>query len=95
MALDLERDRPPIADVDDPGVFFPCFDQNVWPGGGKFLQLFPRVLVGTMLAPHDRENPELGEVRFAPENFFDPLVFLRREAMFGDQIGRDKRIDAL
>ena len=56
VALDLERDRPAVADVDDARVFFAGFDQNVRAGGRKFLQFVPRVLVGAMLAPHHREN---------------------------------------
>ena len=95
VALDLERDRPPITDIDDPGVFFPCFDQDVRPAGGKFLQLFPRILIRTVLAPHDRENPELGKVRFASENFLDALKFISGQPVFRNQIGRDWRIDRL
>ena len=37
MAFDLERDRPPIADIDHSGVFFAGSHQDVRPGGGKFL----------------------------------------------------------
>ena len=92
MAFDLERDRPAVADIDHSGVFFARFHQNVRPGRGKFLQLFPRVLVGTVLAPHNRENPELGKVRLAPENPLDTLEFVRGETVFRDQIGRDRRI---
>ena len=92
VAFDLERDRPAVADIDHAGVFFAGFDQDVWPGGGEFLQLSPRVLVGAVLAPHDREDAELGEVRFAPEDLLDALEFLRGEPVFRDQIGRDRRI---
>ena len=31
VALDLERDRPAVADIDDAGIFFARFDQNVRP----------------------------------------------------------------
>ena len=92
VALDLERDRPAVADIDHAGVFLAGLDQNVRPGGRKFLQLLPRVLVGAMLAPHDRENPELGEIRLASENLFDALVFLRGQAVFRDEFGCDWRI---
>ena len=40
-----------------------------------------------MLAPHYRENAELGEVRLAPEDFLNPLEFFRRKAVLFDQFG--------
>ncbi len=40
VALDLERNRPAIADIDHAGVLLAGFHENVWPGGGKFLQFF-------------------------------------------------------
>ena len=40
MTLDLERDRPAVADIDDAGVLFAGFHENVWPGGGQFFQFF-------------------------------------------------------
>ena len=91
VAFDLECDRPAVADVDHAGVFFACLDQNVRAGGRKFFQLSARIFVGAMLAPHDREDPQLGEVRFAAENFFDALVFFRREAVFAHHFGRNLR----
>ena len=42
-----------------------------------------------MLAPHHREDAELGEVRLAAEDLLDALEFLRREAVFRDKFGRD------
>ena len=45
-----------------------------------------------MLAPHHREDAELGEVRLASEDALDARVFLRREAVLGDQFGRDGRV---
>ena len=89
VALDLERHRPAVADIDDARVFFAGFDQNVWPGGGKFFQLAPRILVGAVLAPHHRENAELGEIRLAPENLFDALEFVRHQTVFRDELGCD------
>ena len=52
MALDLERDSPTVADIDDAGIFFARFDQNTRASRGKLLQFSPRVLVRAMLAPH-------------------------------------------
>ena len=91
VALDLERDRPAVADIDHAGVFFARPNENVRAGRRKFLQFAPRIFVGAMLAPHDRENPQLGEIRFAAENFLDAFVFFRREAMFAHYFGRNLR----
>ena len=92
MRLDLERDRPAIADIDYAGVFLARFHQNVWSSGWKFFQFTPRVFVGTMLAPHHRKNSELSEVRLASENFFDASEFLRRQAVLRNNLRRDFRI---
>ena len=45
VALHLERDCPAIANIDNARVLFAGFDQDVWPGGGKFFQLFSRIFV--------------------------------------------------
>ena len=52
VTFDLERDRPAIADIDNTRVFLSCLHQNVRSGGGKFLQLFTRIFVRTVLTPH-------------------------------------------
>src|SRR5438045_1616973 len=48
----------------------------------------------TMLAPHHRKNSQLGEIRFASENFFDAAKFLRRQAMLGHNFRRDLGIES-
>ncbi len=53
MALHLERDRPAVADIHYTRVFFAGLDQNIWARGGKLLQLFLRIFVRAMFAPHD------------------------------------------
>jgi hypothetical protein len=73
VTLHFERDCPAIANIDNSGILFAGFDQNVWAGGGKFFQFFPGIFVRAVFAPHDRENSKLGEVRLATEDFFDPL----------------------
>ena len=45
VALHLERDRPAIANIDNARIFFAGLDQNVWTGGGKFSQFFPRIFI--------------------------------------------------
>jgi hypothetical protein len=47
-----------------------------------------------MLAPHHGKNSQLGDVRFASENFFDTDKFLRRQAMPDDNFGRDLGIES-
>jgi hypothetical protein len=93
VALHLECDGPAIADIDDSSVLLARFDENVRAARRKFFEFFARVFIGTVLAPHDRENAELSEVRFASEDFFDALEFLRRQSMFRHEVGRDRRID--
>src|SRR5437870_4900666 len=94
VALHLERDGPAVADIHHTCVFFAGLDQNICPGGRKLLQFSLRIFVRAMLAPHDRENSQLGKVRFATEDFFDPLELLPSEAVplheFGcnDRVGR-------
>src|SRR4051794_13207822 len=62
----LHRDRPAVADVDDPGVLTgPLQD----PGrlGWEELQQRLRVLVAAVLAPHRAEHAELELGRLAAE----------------------------
>ena len=87
VALDLERDGPAVANIDNASVFFAGFNQNIWADGWKFFQFFPGIFVRAMFAPHDRENSQLSEVRFATEDFFDPLELFRREAVLLDEFG--------
>src|SRR5580704_6389059 len=42
-----------------------------------------------MLVPHRRENAELGEARFAADELLKARVFVRLEAVLGDQFGGD------
>ena len=58
----------------------------------KFFQLESRIFVGAMLTPHDREDPELGEVWFAAEDFLNPLEFFRGQTVFRHQLRSNFRI---
>ena len=76
MALHLEDDRIAIADIDDAGVFTRSLD---YPRRAcrQLLEMDARGLVAAVLAPHDRENAEFGQVGRAvqdPKDMF-PLVF--------------------
>ena len=89
VALDLERDCPAVANIHHAGIFFAGFDQNVWTASGKFFQLFSRIFVRAVFTPHDRKNSELGEIRLATEDFFDPLELFRGETVLLDNFGRN------
>src|SRR5437667_4580014 len=89
VRLDFERDREPVADVDDAGVFLARAHEDALRSGRKRFEQWPGAFVRAMLAPHDRENCQLGVVRVAPEDFPDALVFLRRQAVFFDKFGSD------
>ena len=72
MALDLERDRLALAEVDDAGVLAgPLEDARR--GRGEALQERRRVLVGAVLRPEEREDGELEVVRLAAEQFADSV----------------------
>ena len=92
VALHLEDAGLPIADVDDAGIFArPLDDPRRL--GGKFAQVNARGFVGTMLVPHRRENAELGECRRAADERKDALVFVRLQAMRGNELGGDFGVD--
>ena len=88
VALHLEDAGVPIADVDDTGVFARPLND---PGrlGRQFAQMFARGFVGAMLVPHGRENAELGKGRRPADEGEDALIFVRLQAMRGDEIGGD------
>ncbi len=90
VALHLEHDRKPVADIDDAGVLAGALDH---PGrlGRQRAQMDFRGFVRAVLVPHRRENAELGEARLAADQLDDALVFVRLEAVLGDQLGRDGR----
>ena len=88
VALHLEHDREPVADIDDAGVLARPLDH---PGrlGRQRAQMDPRRLVRAVLVPHGREDAELGEGRRAADQLQDALVFVGLQAVRGDQGGRD------
>src|SRR5215467_12665021 len=90
VALHLEYDGEPVADIDDAGVLARPLDhprrlsrQRAQMNLGRFIR--------AMLVPHRRENAELGKTRFAAEQFENALVLLGREAVLGDQFGGNGR----
>ena len=88
VALHLEDDGPAVAHVDDARVLArPLDDQG--PARRQRLQPVARRLIGAVLAPHDREDPELGKARLASEDLQEPCVLLRRQPMLRHDLGRD------
>ena len=90
VALHLEHDGKTVADVDHAGVLARSLDHTS-ALGRQVAQVHLRGLVRAMLVPHRREDAELGEARLAADQLENALVFLRLEAVFGDQRGSDGR----
>jgi hypothetical protein len=72
VALDLERDRLAVAEVDDAGVLARPL-QDTRPGARQALEETRRVLVATVLRPEEREHRQLEVVRVAVEEAPDTL----------------------
>ncbi len=89
VRLDFERDGQAVADVNDAGVLLPCTDEDFFGPSGKGFEQRARVFVTAMLAPHDREDAQLGIARHAAEETLDVGILLRREVVFGNQFGGD------
>ena len=73
VRLDLEGDRPAVADVDRAGVLARPHHHPLALGRQPPQQL-ARVLVGAVLGPEQREHRQLDVVRLAPEQLDDQLV---------------------
>ena len=72
VALHLEDDAVAVAEVDDAGVLAGALD-HLRARRRQRLQPDARGLIGAVLAPHDREDAELGEARLAAEDLQKPL----------------------
>ena len=91
VALHLEHAGQAVADVDDAGILARALDHPRRLGRQR-AQMHLGGLVRAVLVPHGREDAELGQARLAPDQLEDALVFVRLEAVFGDQRGGDGRI---
>ena len=92
MALDLERNRQIIANIENARIFLAGSYQHAGGFHRKPLEQRTCVFVRAMLAPHHTENAQLREIRFATDDLLNALVFLRRKTVFGDQLRRDGRV---
>ena len=91
MALDADRGRDAVADVDDSRAFTgPDEDPR------RFRRQAPKMQTGrfvrAVLRPHRREDPELDEIWLASQMAEDPAVFLLGEAVLPDDLGCDSRV---
>ncbi len=92
MRLNLERARPPVADVDDPRVL-PRPLHHQLAARGQPLQVHARRLVGAVLAPHHAEDAEFGQRRRPPaQQLLDFGVLLRRQAVLPDKLRSNGRV---
>jgi hypothetical protein len=71
VALDLERDREAVADIDDAGVLAGPL-QNAISTRGQPLQERRRMLVAAVLGPQERKDRELELVRLPAQQVADP-----------------------
>ena len=87
VRLDLEGDRPALADVDDAGVLAHADHEVLLHLVGDLLAELAQVdlarLVRAVLAPHDRVHRELGARGAAAEDVADALVLVGLEAQRG------------
>ena len=84
VRLDLERDGPAVADVDDARVLADPREhaRPHFLGGGltEVAQMHLRRLVAAVLRPHHRVHGEFGIGGSAPEDLLDPLVLVVLES---------------
>ena len=88
MALHLEHDCEPVADIDHAGVLARPLDHPRRLRRQR-AQVDFRRLVRAVLVPHRRENAELGDRGFAADEIEDALILVGLEPMRGDQLRRD------
>jgi len=88
VGFDFEDGAEAVADIDDAGVFTGALD-DAGAGGGEAFQVDAGGFIGAVLAPHDAEDAELGEVGVAAEDFLDAGVLVGGEAVFGGDLGGD------
>jgi hypothetical protein len=88
VAFHLEDDAIAIADIDHAGVLAGTLD-HARAGGRQGSEPLLRGFVGAVLVPHGREDAELGEGRFTPDEIENALVFLGLEPVGGNQLFGD------
>jgi len=74
VRLDLERDRRPVAEVEDSRVLAGPLENSL-AGRGQALQQRGGVLVTAVLRPEQGEDRQLEVIRVAPEQLPDTVRF--------------------
>jgi hypothetical protein len=74
VRLDLERDRRPLAEIEDASVLAGALEDAL-AGRGQPLQERRGVLVAAVLRPEEGEDRELEVVRVSPEQVTDTVRF--------------------
>jgi hypothetical protein len=90
VTLDLEDDGPAVPNVDRPRVLAGAL-QDGGAGLGQPAQEDSRMLVGAVLGPQGREQPQFCVGRPAPQARHDPLVLFDRQAELEGELGSDQR----
>ncbi len=88
VAFHFENGTVAVAEVDDAGVLARALD-DLGSCGGQLFEPVTRRLIGAVLRPHDREDAEFGDGRLAAHDLEQALVFIRFEAVLGDEFGCD------
>src|SRR5690242_21964835 len=88
VRLDFESSAPAVAEIDHARVLAGRND-HAFAGGWQSLEMNAGRFVGAVLRPHDGEDTELRQVRFAAKQLFDSLEFLRSEIVGGDNFRSD------
>ena len=90
VRLDLERDHVAAADIDNPRVLARALHHQAAPRR-QLLQMQPRALVGTVLAPHHAENTQLRVAGLPSQDGDDLPILVRSQLMLRDHFGRVRR----
>ena len=88
VAFHLEDGGLSIANVDHACIFARAANHPRG-GGRQFFQVKAGGFIGAMLRPHDREDTKFGQVRLPTHGAQNACIFFGREAVFGDDFGRD------
>ena len=88
VRLDLEHRHQAVADVHRAGVLAgPLHHPGT--GGRQGLEVDAARLVRAVLRPHDREEPQLGQVGLAPQQAHDAVVLFGLEVVLREDFGGD------
>ncbi len=88
MAFHLEDNAVAIINIDNAGIFAWTLDDARALGRQRAKPLLGR-LVGAVLVPHGGKDAKLGEAWFPADEIQNPLIFVRLQAVGGNEFGSD------